>query len=143
MNIESKNFEELLGSVSLLLPRMTRSIEALLFIFSNSPGPISVPDILKKLASRKIRVNKVTIYRKLVLLQQIGIIEEVLLSGEKKYYELAREHHHHLVCLSCEQVTDWIPNESILKREACRLEKEGFQVQYHSLELFGLCKQCA
>ena len=143
MKIEPKNFEELLGSVSALVPRMTRSIEALLFIFSNSPGPISVSDILKKLTSRKVRVDKVTIYRKLALLQKIGIIEEVLLSGEKKYYELARQHHHHLVCLSCEQVTDWMPDESILKKEECRLEKKGFQVQYHSLELFGLCKQCS
>lgn len=143
MKTASKNFEELLGSVSLLLPRMTRSVEALLLVLSNSPGPISVSDILKKLASRKVAIDKVTVYRKLEQLLALGVIQEVLLSGEKKYYELMRQHHHHLVCLSCERVTDWMPDESVLKREECRLEKQGFQVQYHSLELFGLCKQCA
>lgn len=129
-------------AVSALVPRMTRSVEALLFIFSNSPGPISVPELMKKLASRRMSLNKVTVYRKLELLQTLGVVQEVLLSGEKKYYELTRDHHHHLVCLSCERVADWVPDEALLKKEECRLEQRGFQVQYHSLELFGLCSEC-
>lgn len=138
-----KNFSELKSAVSLVVPRMTRSIEMLLLVFFDSPGPISVPELMEMFADRKVLVNKVTIYRKLALLQDLGIVREVLLSGEKKYYELERDHHHHLICLSCERVTDWMPDETLLKKEECRLEKQGFQVQYHSLELFGLCKQCS
>lgn len=139
---ESKNLDTLLAMVALQVPRMTKSFVALLSVFSASPGPISVQELLRKLASRRVVINKVTVYRKLELLHTLGVIQEVLLSGEKKYYELAREHHHHLVCLSCEQVIDWVPDESILKREERRLERQGFHVAYHSLELFGRCKRC-
>jgi len=142
MRTESKNLEELKSAVSVAVPRMTRPLETLLSVFFDSPGPISVPELVQALASRRVSVNKVTVYRKLSLLRSLGIIHEVLLSGEKKYYELAREHHHHLVCLSCERVTDWMPDESVLKKEEACLEREGFLVQYHSLELFGLCRSC-
>ncbi len=143
MKKDSNTFEELLAMVSLLLPRMTRSVEALLFIFFNSSGPISVSDILKKLVSRRVVIDKVTVYRKLEQLLALGVIQEVLLSGEKRYYELTGKHHHHLVCLACERVTDWMPDESLLRKEERRLGKAGFRVRYHSLELFGVCKQCA
>lgn len=143
MSKESKNFEEFLTGAALLIPRVTRSVEAILSVFFNSPGPISVPELLQKLASRKVAVDKVTVYRKLALLETLGVIREVLLSGEKKYYELSGEHHHHLVCLSCDQVVDWMPDESLLEKEECRLARQGFQVRYHSLELFGICKRCA
>lgn len=143
MNEQSKNFDEVLSSVASMVPRMTPSIRAILSALHSASGPVPVSDILRKLASRKVVIDKVTVYRKLELLLSLGVIQEVLLSGEKKYYELTGRHHHHLVCLSCERVTDWIPDESVLKREECRLKRTGFQVQYHSLELFGVCKQCA
>ena len=134
MKNESNTFEEFLAAVSVLIPRMTRSVESILRILSTSTGPMTAVGIMQKLKSRKVSVNKVTIYRKLALLKNLGVIREVLLSGEKRYYELTQEHHHHLVCLSCECVTDWVPDESLLKKEESRLERQGFQVQYHSLE---------
>lgn len=142
MDISSQNFDALLSSVATMVSRMTPSIRAILLVLHVSPGPISVPDMLGKLVSRKVMIDKVTVYRKLELLLSLGVIQEVLLSGEKKYYELVRGHHHHLVCLSCDQVTDWVPDESVLKRETKHLKKQGFRVMHHSLELFGVCKQC-
>ncbi len=142
MNTNVQNFNVLIDSVSSRVPRMTKSLLALLSVLHASPGPISVQELMRRLASRRISINKVTVYRKLELLRTIDVVQEVLLSGEKKYYELTREHHHHLVCLSCEQVTDWVPDESLLRKEESRLGRQGFQVRYHSLELFGLCRQC-
>ena len=142
MNTDAKNFDELLRSVAPMVSRMTPSLRAILSVFHGAMGPIPVSDLLRRLASRRVDTDKVTVYRTLERLLALGVIQEVLLSGEKKYYELAGKHHHHLVCLSCERVTDWVPDESVLKGEERRLEKQGFRVQYHSLELFGLCQQC-
>ena len=142
MEIEVKTFDALLRSVGPMVPRMTGSLQAILSVLYAASGPMPVSELLSRLASRKVSVDRVTVYRKLELLVSLGVIREVLLSGEKKYYELARKHHHHLVCLSCDRVTDWMPDESVLRKEERRLEKRGFQVEYHSLELFGVCKQC-
>lgn len=142
MNTQSNNLDEVLASVASMVPRMTPSIRAILSVLHSAPGPIAVSEILRKLASRKVALDKVTVYRKLGLLLSLGVIQEVLLSGEKKYYELTGKHHHHLVCLACDRVTDWMPDEAVLRREERHLEKSGFRVEYHSLELFGLCKQC-
>lgn len=139
----SNDFDTLVASVASLVPRMTPSLRAILSVLYAAPGPIPVSDLLRKLASRRAGTDKVTVYRILERLLALGVVQEVLLSGEKKYYELAGKHHHHLVCLSCEQVTDWVPDEAVLQQEACRLARQGFRVQYHSLELFGLCQQCA
>lgn len=142
MGMQQKNFDEVLSSVASMVPRMTPSIRTILSVFHAAPGPMPVSDILGNLAGRKVAIDKVTVYRKLELLLSLGVIREVLLSGEKKYYELASKHHHHLVCLSCDRVTDWVPDESVLKKEEKRLKRRGFHVEYHSLELFGVCKRC-
>jgi Fur family ferric uptake transcriptional regulator len=142
MKTQQKDFDAVLSSVASMVPRMTPSIRAILSVLYAASSPMPVSDILGNLASRKVAIDKVTVYRKLELFLSLGVIQEVLLSGEKKYYELASKHHHHLVCLSCDRVTDWIPDESVLKREERRLERSGFHVEYHSLEFFGVCKQC-
>jgi Fe2+ or Zn2+ uptake regulation protein len=143
MKKAKKNLETLIDAVARRIPRMTKPLRGILSVLYESPGPISVHELSRELMRHKVTADKVTVYRKLELLRSIGAVQEVLLSDEKKYYELTKEHHHHLVCVSCSCVSDWVPDESVLRKEERRLEKAGFRVQYHSLELFGVCRGCA
>jgi Fe2+ or Zn2+ uptake regulation protein len=143
MTKAKKNLDTLIDSVARRIPRMTKPLRGILSVLYESPGPISAHGLSRELTRRKVTADKVTVYRKLELLRSIGAVQEVLLSDEKKYYELTKEHHHHLVCLSCSRVSDWMPDESVLKKEERRLERAGFRVRYHSLELFGVCRGCA
>lgn len=124
--------------------RLTKTRKALVEVFLSDEAPLSVRDILCKLQEVRIMVNKTTVYRELEKLQTRGIIDVVRLKDRKQYYELAsREHHHHLVCLQCEQVEDVDMDEAKLLAEEKIVSRErGFIVLRHSLEFFGLCKRC-
>ena len=70
--------------------------------------PLSVFDLQKLLTKKNLSANKTTVYRELNSLKKEGIISEVQLKGNKRWYEPAlREHHHHIICIKCDKVEDF------------------------------------
>ena len=85
-------------------------------------------------------VGMVTVYRTLGLLSGLGLARRLDL-GSGPRYELAEDHHHHLVCEGCGKVTEF---------EHCPLDLPGlsgasgdFRIRAHSLEVYGTCSECA
>lgn len=138
------NIETLFQTIKEKRLRLTKTRRAVLELFSSTHTPLSVPHILAVLAQQKLRVNKTTVYRELETLETVGIVKSIQLQDRKQYFELAsRDHHHHLVCLQCEQIEDVDVNEGELVREAHKAsERKQFTILRHSLEFFGLCRQC-
>ncbi len=124
--------------------RLTGPRRALLAILSESQKPLSAKDLLLALAKSGRKVNKTTVYREIDSLEKIGVLRNIQLGERSTYYELETPaHHHHLVCLSCDRVEDVDINEQgIVKQEARIVAERQFQVSYHALEFFGLCRQC-
>lgn len=86
------------------------------------------------------RIGRVTVYRTLGLLQAQGLVEALHLGDGRTRYELARHHHHHMVCLRC---------GTLEALEACAIEplealarSRGFRITAHRVELFGYCAGC-
>jgi Fe2+ or Zn2+ uptake regulation protein len=123
--------------------RMTPARRALFEIFLNTTKPLSVAKIITDLFDKDIRVNKTTVYRELEFLLHQGIVSEVFINSGKKFYESAEtKHHHHLICKRCGIIED-VVLENDLGYEEIKIEKEnGFKIQNHSLEFFGLCINC-
>ncbi|MFZ2187094.1 MAG: Fur family transcriptional regulator [Candidatus Moraniibacteriota bacterium] len=136
--------EEILTVLKAHHLRLTKTRKALLQVFFRYETPLSAQDILHELPKTYRVVNKTTVYRELERLQKIGIISVVQLGDRRQYYELAsREHHHHLVCLRCEQVEDVDMDEAKLLAEEKKVSREkNFAVLRHSLEFFGFCEHC-
>lgn len=124
--------------------RLTKTRQALVSLFLDFYTPLSVPRILDELACRGLSVNKTTVYRELEQLEKVGIVKSLSLQDRKQYFELAtRDHHHHFVCVECDEVEDVHFDEGDLaKQEALLAEKNEFAVLSHSLEFFGLCRHC-
>lgn len=124
--------------------RGTKTRQAVLCLFLRNHAPLSAPHILDELKLQLVRVNKTTVYRELQTLETLGIIQSLMLQDRKQYFELAtREHHHHLVCIQCEDVTDVDFSETVLSRqERGFFQEKNFKVLRHSLEFFGLCQKC-
>jgi Fur family ferric uptake transcriptional regulator len=82
-----------------------------------------------------------TVYRHLRQLQQRGMLRSRHLpTGEVLYAPLARDQHH-LNCLNCgatEQL-DYCPLHSL---EVPKTLDRGFQLLFHTLEFYGICKDC-
>lgn len=124
--------------------RLTRARKAFVEVLSVASAPLSVPQILAGLKERSIEVNKTTVYRELERFRALGIVENFQLGDRKQYYELSsRDHHHHLICMSCESVEDIDMDEKLLTVGERKATKEKqFTILRHSLEFFGLCRQC-
>ena len=92
---------------------------------------------LEEIRSRCSGVGLVTVYRALDLFSVLGLVRRLDL-GDGSRYELAEDHHHHLICESCGYISEFeaCPVDSGLLREM------DFEVSSHSLEVYGRCGAC-
>lgn len=105
--------------------------------------PLSVQDILAILSKKKIMADKTTVYREIAFLLREGLIVEIRFQDRKKRYEVAeQDHHHHVVCTSCDSVEDVEIEDDLEKQERVIARQKGFKILSHSLEFFGLCESC-
>ena len=125
--------------------RITIIRREIITLLTESNKPLSANEIIKLLAEKRLSVNKTTVYRQLDLLQEYNMIHEIRLNDRTRRYEITsekEEHHHHLVCLRCKKIEDINFKEDIQRQEKIITKKKGFKVLQHSLEFFGLCKNC-
>jgi Fur family transcriptional regulator, zinc uptake regulator len=83
-----------------------------------------------------------TIYRNLNLLSAFGILQQIHLPrGEGSVFELARNPHHHLVCLGCGKIQciDYCSMDLVALNEAVG---SGFRICSYSLQFYGYCPDC-
>lgn len=119
---------------------MTKARRALIDLFAKEHRPMDVDEIAKGL---KVSAHKVTLYRELKFLTAQGIVREVTLKGDRARYESADlEHHHHVVCVKCDDVADVKFDEDIERQQKAIEKKTKFQILTHSLEFFGVCAKC-
>ena len=121
--------------------KKTPARSAITEFLSSSDSPVDVAEIIESLRIKKLNTNKVTVYRIIEFMHKNGIVDR-LEFGEGKYrYELQKNHHHHLICQKCGDVKD-VEGNYIEEIENEIKSKKGFLVKSHSLEFFGLCKNC-
>jgi Fur family ferric uptake transcriptional regulator len=94
---------------------------------------------LEEIRVRCPEVGLVTVYRALDLLGRLGIVRRLDL-GDGARYELARDHHHHMICESCGDISEF--DECPLDPELLPPKSAGFEIRAHSLEVYGRCGAC-
>ena len=124
--------------------RRTKNREAILKVLHEATGPLSPPQIVNACHSLGRQANKTTIYRELERMEKASVVQKVIVSDRKQYFELTEHgHHHHLVCVKCEKIEDVAFQEDHFEHQIETLtSKKQFLVLHHSLEIFGLCKMC-
>jgi len=137
-----KNHEDFFKKLKEKGIRLTRSRKALLSFFAHADSPRAIPNIQQVFQKEGLAFHKTTLYRELAFLVNEGIVKEVIVSGEKRYYELAGRHHHHAVCFQCGSIRDISFPEDLKKIEENLSKRDGFRVIEHSLEFFGICYAC-
>ncbi|HVZ58173.1 MAG TPA: Fur family transcriptional regulator [Patescibacteria group bacterium] len=128
----------LLQSVDL---KATPARLAVLSFLEDTHSPSDAEAIFVHLKEEHDVADRATIYRMLETFVDKGLIKR-LEFGEGKYrYEVAGDDHHHLICEDCGKIED-ISDCNISDLEKDIQKKKGFSVKQHSLEFFGLCKDC-
>jgi Fur family ferric uptake transcriptional regulator len=122
--------------------RLTKPRKLIFQALSDFSKPTTAKEIYFYLQNKKINVDLTSVYRTLSLLTKMGIINEIEFGDGKKRYEKVENntHHHHLICESCQSVEDIILKETSLLKEVKK--QSSFKVTKHSLEFFGLCRNC-
>lgn len=125
--------------------KRTKTREVLLHFLSSEHGPFSIEEINQQ--NRSEGLDLVTVYRCMAAFEKAGLVRRCDFGDGVARYEHQddpQHHHHHVICRSCRK------SASLAKKfESCKLpsfEKSikslGFSDITHSLEFFGVCKNC-
>lgn len=141
--IHMQNVEQILTRFKENGHRLTKVRKAMVTLFAKSPLPLSAEEIQRRIKVAQPEVNKTTIYREIVFLEETGTVQRIEFGDKVSRYELKDGgHHHHAVCNDCGRVEDVMAEGDVDKHEKVIARRTGFQVTSHSLEFFGVCAKC-
>ena len=126
---------------------------AIVALLENSDRPLTITDILQRSKAVKGTKNEIaqsSLYRNLVVLEQVGAVQRVFSTDDIGRYELNEEilgHHHHMACSVCGDMRDVVIPEQLEEKLDSALtqlaRQSGFTLDQHRLDLIGRCKKCA
>ena len=122
--------------------RLTRSRQKIVQALLGCGGHITADGLLEVVHETDTTVGRMTVYRTLELLSELGLIRPVYQgTGAAHYILLDGGHHHHLICSSCDAVIEF---EECGLQEVGKLlaERFNFAVEGHLVEFYGRCQNC-
>ena len=136
-----EDFKQLIKKNNL---KFTIQREVILETLYNSDEHLT-PEELHRIIQEKypeLKTGIATVYRTLSLLEDSNIVTSLSFGAAGKKYELgAKDHHDHLICTKCGKITEFV-DEEIEKRQHEITKELGFKMQDHSMQIYGLCKEC-
>lgn len=122
------------------LPRM--KILEILERQQGSNHHFSAEDVYKILLEEGEKIGLATVYRVLTQFEAAGLVRRHYFEGGNSVFELnLGNHHDHIVCLKCGRV-DEFKDEAIEQRQQKIAADLNYQLQDHSLILYGVCPTC-
>lgn len=112
-------------------------------LLEQSEELLSAQDIYNIFYEKDDSMNLSTVYRTLDKLADAKIINKIDLEQETQIlYEFNHdEHHHFLVCKSCNKITP-IYGCPLHDYELQLTNQTGFKITSHKIEFYGYCKDC-
>ena len=122
--------------------RLTNSRQKIVQALLNCGGHITADGLLEVVHEIDRTVGRMTVYRTLELLSELGVIRPVYQgTGAAHYILLDEGHHHHLICSGCDTVIEF--DECELQEVGKLLaERFNFAVEGHLVEFYGRCQNC-
>ncbi|HUC90880.1 MAG TPA: Fur family transcriptional regulator [Paenibacillus sp.] len=120
--------------------RITDQRKTLAKLFADTPGYLSPKAVYDYMGRFYSGLSFDTVYRNLRVLDELGVLEQVVFEDGVKFKLHCRghDHHHHMICLQCGKTypISYCPMD---QTEA----PDDFKVLKHKFEVFGYCKDCA
>jgi Fur family ferric uptake transcriptional regulator len=122
--------------------RATRQRATVLDALRGRPDAITAQDLHGELRAGGEPVGLTTVYRTLASLADAGLLDAIPRDGEQAFRLCSEDHHHHLICESCDRV-DEIAADEVERWVDAVASRRGFHVTGHRADIFGLCAGCA
>ncbi len=93
--------------------------------------------------NKRYRVSRATVYNTLELLISCDLITKHQFGKNMAQYEKSYgyKQHDHIICLECGKVVEFC-DPRIQQIQSMVGELLGFEIRYHSLNLYGICHGC-
>ncbi|HEY5186265.1 MAG TPA: Fur family transcriptional regulator [Actinomycetes bacterium] len=123
--------------------RQTRQRAAVSAVLAQVDDFRTAQELHDLLRQRGESVGLTTVYRTLQALADAAQVDVLRTDdGEAAYRRCSARHHHHLVCRRCGRTVE--VEQPALERWAAQVAAEhGFTEITHTLEIFGVCPDCA
>ena len=123
--------------------RLTRQRELIVKDFLAQQEHVSAEDLYLKVREKAPEIGYTTVYRTLKLLAEANLAHARNFGDGFSRYEPAHqvEHHDHLICRKCGEITEFV-NEHIEKMQDEVAREHGFVITDHTLDLYGVCRDC-
>lgn len=119
----------------------TRQRAAILDVFLRAAGHVTSDELFRRVRDEYANIGYTTVYRTLKLLCEAGLAAERHFDDGITRYEIAHEHHDHLVCTRCGKIIEFeCPAIEETQNEVAA--RYGFRVLHHRHELYGHCQDC-
>jgi len=123
--------------------RLTAARQAIVETLVAGGGHCSADELVDSVHKQMPGVGRMTVYRTLDLLCQLGLARPVYQGSGAAHFVLMRSgHHHHLICSVCGQIIEF--EDCVLEQIYAEMigNRFEFQVQGHLLEFHGQCRDC-
>ena len=122
--------------------RATRQRLTLLEALRDREDAVTAQDLHGERLAAGEQVGLTTVYRTLASLADARFVDTFSREGEQAYRLCSQAHHHHLVCETCNRVTE-ITAEEVEQWVEAVARRRGFRVTGHRADVFGVCAACA
>ncbi len=115
---------------------------AVIHVLHTSGKSLSVGEIHDAVKNLLGVAGLATIYRTLEMFEDLGVVRRLHFPDGGHGYAFSRgEHIHYIICVDCKGVFDFTecPVENF---DYSSLEKRGFRIRDHFVQLFGQCENC-
>ena len=136
MSMERQDLKK--AGLKITLPRL----KVLEILEVSEQRHMSAEDVYKALLETGEEIGLATVYRVLTQFEDAGLVSRLSIDGGHAVFELEDGiHHDHLLCVSCNQIEEFV-DEVIEQRQRAIAEDKGFKMTEHSLSIYGVCKRC-
>lgn len=121
--------------------KLTRQREHILQAFLRTEH-VTAEQMYRQLSKKDPHIGLATIYRTLNLFCEAGLAQARHFGSQTQYDNVSHKgHHDHLICTGCGKIIEF-ENCDIERLQEEVARKNGFRIQTHKLELYGLCASC-
>ncbi|MDQ2085015.1 Fur family transcriptional regulator [Herbivorax sp. ANBcel31] len=142
--MDSINFKALLKERGYKLTPQRQAV--LDIIIEHNDEHLSTEEIYALVKEDYPEIGLATIYRTLLLLDDIGLVYKLDLDDGLTRYELNNQNeghrHHHLICIKCNKIFE-VQEDLLDNLEEQILKKNKFKVTDHRVKFYGYCENCS
>lgn len=126
--------------------KLTPQRRAIVDTIVDSEGKhLTAEEIYDEVKKNCPEIGLATVYRTILLLEEIGIVSRLHLNDGCSRYELVhsdeRHRHHHLICNECNSVIE-VEDDLLDELEESIEKNYGFKIVDHSVKFYGICSEC-